>query len=110
MGFFLDRRAFIPDQSIAPRPRRRIGTAIDHGAVDPFRLAASELLLQLALSLRMLREDDQSGRVPIDTVYDERPPLARPPQMILDLFEDRCRRLANIERHRQQSRRLVEDD
>jgi hypothetical protein len=58
----------------------------------------------------MLAEDDQPGRVTIDPVHDQRPPLAAPPQMILDLFEDRCRRLADVERHRQESRRLVEDD
>ena len=109
-GLLLYRSAFVPDQPVAPRPRGGIRAAIDHGPVDPFRLAASELFFELALRARMLGEDHQSRRITIDPVHDQRTLRADPPHMVLDLFEDRRRRLTDVERHRQKSRRLVEDD
>src|SRR5688500_5128186 len=72
----LDLRALVPDEAVSPLARVRIRMAVDHGAVDPFRLATAELRFELLLCARILGEDDQARRVAVDPVDDERPPPA----------------------------------
>ena len=81
---------------------------VHHRQIDPLGLAPLELLAQQPLRARILREDDQPGRVAIDAVHDERPAFAAA-QVFRQQFVDRRRILSPLERHRQQARRLIDD-
>ncbi len=83
---------------------------VRNGEVDSARLVTSELHLEPLLRLRMLRKDDQPGGVLVDPMDDERTALAVGSETVLDqLVHRRHIRLA-LERHREEPRRLVDDD
>ena len=84
--------------------------AVDDGAVHALGLAAAKLILQRGVRLRMLRDHDETRRVAIDAVDDERPPIAMRPEMIFEDVDDRCRRVFLRQRHGEQARRFVDDD
>ena len=81
---------------------------VDDRQIHPLGLAPLELLAQQPLRPRILREDDQPGRVAIDAVHDERPAFAGA-QVFREQFVDRRRVLSPLERHREQARRFVDD-
>src|SRR5262245_19199284 len=81
MRLLLDQRLLVPHQVIAPAPARGRRMTVDDGEVDALRFAALELRLEPRLRRRVLREDDEAGRVLVDPVNDQRPPLAGRPEM-----------------------------
>ena len=95
---------------VAPRAGRRVGVAVDDGEVDPPRLAALELRLELRLRARVPGEDDETRGVLVDPMDDKRPPLAERPEVILDLLVDRRRVAFPLQRYAEQARRLVDDE
>src|SRR5437773_3503712 len=75
MRLFLNERLLVPHEPVAPRSGRRIGMTVHHGPIHTFDRVPFELPFQAILSRRLLGEHHESGRVAIDTVHDERPPL-----------------------------------
>src|SRR5204863_8551835 len=59
-----------------------------------------ELRLQMILRRGIHREYDQSGRIAIDAVDDERPAAAARPQVSLQVVEYRASALSPLERQR----------
>jgi hypothetical protein len=66
-----------------------------------------ELLLQDRLGRRVFGEHHNARRVPIDSVNGQRPPCPMRAQVPIDLIEHRVGARLPLERHREQSRRLV---
>src|SRR5687768_12605883 len=89
--FLLDRRALVPHETIPPLSGRRIGMSVDDSPVDARGLAAPELHPQVLLRARVRRKDDESRRVLIDPVDDQRATLAMRSEMIFDELVDRWR-------------------
>src|SRR5436190_21679714 len=69
----LDERLAIPDEVIAPRPLRWLGSPVDQRQVDTLRFPLNELLLECLLRAWILREHHETRGVAIDAMHDERP-------------------------------------
>src|SRR6185503_494872 len=71
-----------------------------------------ELRLQRVLGELALREQDEAGRVAVDTMDDKRPPAAALPEIDLQILEDGWSVVPALrwQRHREEARRLVQDD
>ena len=108
----LNQRSWIPDQMIAPRARQRRRVTVHDGLVDALRLMPFELRLQRRLRRGGFREQDETRRVAIDPVDDERPAPAAPAEVGLEILEERRRVMAPLrgQRYGEQSGRLVQDD
>src|SRR4051794_32129866 len=104
MRLFLDQYLSVPNQVVPPRSRGRRRMAVDDREIDPFRLAAPELILQFPLRIGPRRKHDEPGRVAIDAMDDERPALSARSQMEHELGLDRCRIFLPLERYGEQSR------
>src|SRR4029453_11995376 len=104
----LDESLAIPHEVIAPGAFTRIRMTVHQREIDAFRFPLHELLLQCLLRPGILCEDNQTRRVAIDSMYDERPPSLRT-EVTFQLVVDGWLRALLRQRHRQQSCRLVDD-
>src|SRR5262245_8041231 len=105
----LDERPLIPEQPVAPTSRWRAGMSVDHGQIDAFGFPAAELLFQAFLRIGILGKDDETGRVAIDSVNDQRPPFSARPQMLLHLVVDGWGLVPARQWHHQEPGGLVDD-
>src|SRR4051812_20943567 len=110
MCLFLDQRLLIPDEAIAPRSGRWFGMAVHDRAVYTLDRVPLELALQPPGGHRLFGEDDQAGRIAIDAMHDEWPPLTVRTQMLGHLIVDGRRSAPAFERNGKEARRLVEND
>ena len=84
--------------------------AVHDCEIDAVRFATRELRFQPLLRLRILREDDQTGGVLVDAMDDEGTALAVGSEAVFDLLVDGGHIRLPLERHRQETGRLVHDD
>ena len=106
----LDQCLCIPDEPIAPGTIRQMDVSAYYRPVDSLGLASLELLHKRMPRVGVFRKDDQSGRVLVDSVNDERPFLTVRPEPRDEQIEHRWNGRVPLERHRQQAGRLVDDD
>src|SRR6188508_1452841 len=83
---------------------------VHHGEIDAVRLATRELHLEPLLRLPVLRKDDETRRVLVDAMDDERTPLAVGSEPVLDQLVHRKNIRLSLERYRQEAGWLVDDD
>jgi hypothetical protein len=76
VSLLLDERRRVPHEPIAPCSRRRIRMPVHDRPVHALRLTALELGLQPPLRDGIFCEDDETGRVLVDSVNHERPPAS----------------------------------
>jgi hypothetical protein len=108
--FLLDQRRFVPGQPIPPRSGRRPWAAIHDGLIDPLRQAAFELRLERGLRHRRPGEQHEARRVPVDAVDHERARLPARGEIVLEVCEHGTRLAAPLERYREHTGGLVQDD
>src|SRR5215471_9586400 len=97
---------------VAPGTGRRRWQTVDHRVVEALGLMALELFLQGGLRGFALREEYESGRIPVDAMDDIRTAPATPAQVVLQILEYRSGGVPAIQRQRdsQQTCRLVQHD
>src|SRR5207249_1614239 len=110
MRLLLDERPLIPDELVAPPPACRRGMPVHHREVYAFWLVAPELIFEPALRVGAERKQHETGGVAVDPMHHERLSLAVRAQEGAELVQHARRCASAVERYRQQSRRLVDDD
>src|SRR5262245_60061202 len=110
MRLLLYQRLLVPDEHVPPHTGPRIWCSINDRPIDAVRFATPELILQDPLRIRVLGKHHEAGGVLVDTVHREWPAPAVGSLAIFDLSEHGRSIRPALQRHTQDSGRLVDDD